>query len=91
MSDLEKLVGMSDEELLSWIVGRQVGDRWGDAARSVLEARNAQRMVEAITRLEAFAQRTEASSGRMEWATYVILVATLVQLGLAFWSALHGQ
>lgn len=87
LSELEKFRAMSDDELLTHATGRQRGDRWGDAALLVLQTRREERLAESVQHLEDFAARTEASGKRMEWATYIILLATVVQLALAFWPA----
>jgi hypothetical protein len=75
MSDVSKIGRMSDEELLSMQRINLPGNESREAAKTELEYRNAKRMA-------AFAASTEKSGKRMEFATWVILVATIVQLFL---------
>jgi hypothetical protein len=87
----EQLHAMTDDELEQLAVANPVGNQWSDSARVLLEIRNGRRIAESITRLEWFAARTEKSGKIMAWATGLILLATLVQVVLAGWSAVHGH
>lgn len=85
-----------DDELLSRVRINSPGNMQHDAAKTELEFRHTQRLLEADKSIEAFAESierstnsiatfaasTEKSGTRMEFATWVILIATLVQLGL---------
>jgi hypothetical protein len=89
--DVQKLRAKTDDELLQLRVGNLPDDRMGVAAGVILEIRNTGRLAESIRHLEKFAASTEASGKRMEWATYIILIATLVQLVLTFLPMMHGK
>jgi len=69
MVDETELLDMADEDLFDILrTHSPTNERW-EGARAALEIRNAKRMV--------------CSAKRMEWATYVILTVTLVQLALS--------
>ena len=73
MDDTSEIERVSDAELLNRIRINSPGNASREAAKTELEFRQAKR-------LAAFAEKTERSGKRMEYATYVILLATVVQL-----------
>jgi hypothetical protein len=74
--DTSEVRNKSDDELLDMVSINPPGHVRREAAKTELELRNARRLIE-------FATSTEKSGKRMEWATWIVLFATLVQLGLA--------
>lgn len=73
MIDFSKIGQLPDQELLSMQRSNLPGNESREAAKSELEYRNAKRIA-------AFAASTEKSGKRMEFATWVILFATVAQL-----------
>jgi len=96
IDDSSKMDQTSDEELLSRVRINSPGNASREAAKTELEFRHTKQLIESNKRLAefaentekstksiaAFAESTEKSGSRMEVATWVILFATLVQLGL---------
>jgi hypothetical protein len=71
--DLSDIHKKSDEELMKMVAEHLPGSIGSESAKTELELRSLQKMT-------AFAASTEKSGRRMEFATWAILAATLVQL-----------
>jgi hypothetical protein len=68
MTDETKLLGMTEEELLGIVSTHSPTNILWTGAKAALEIKNARQMTD--------------STRRMEWATYVILFATIVYVAL---------
>jgi hypothetical protein len=75
MVDESRLLDMTDEQLLEIIRTHSPTNIAWEGAKAALEIKNTTRML--------------ASAGRMERATYVILLVTGVQLLFAIWTCFH--
>jgi hypothetical protein len=96
MDDPSKIGQLSDDELLGMVRINLPGNISREAAKTELEFRHTKRLIESskqlgefaesteksTKRIAAFAESTEKSGRRMEFATWVILFATIVQLVL---------
>lgn len=82
MADQFDVAKASDDELLSRARINLPGNQYREAAVTEMEFRYAKRLIESINLLNRAAENTERSGTRMEFATWVILIATLIQLGL---------
>ncbi|MGC2247298.1 MAG: hypothetical protein WA609_11905 [Terriglobales bacterium] len=82
MDDPLNVGSVADGELLSRVRSNPPGHVWRDAAKAELEFRYSERLIGAVDKLTAAAASTEKSGRRMEFATWVIVIATVIQLGL---------
>ena len=84
MTEIRDLAGMTDAQLMEFLTGNMPGSIWHEAAKAHLQVRMQQKMLDTAT-------RTEASAKRLERATWVILLTTLVQLGLFIVQMVRGH
>src|ERR1035441_5262053 len=83
MSAPSKIEQISDEELLSIVRNNNSGLEKAIHAKLELERRNTERLLVSSNQVAESAASMEKTDRRMLWATWVILIATIVQLGLA--------
>ena len=83
MSAPSKIEQISDEELLSIVRNNNSGLEKAIHAKLELERRNTERLLVSSNQVAESAASMEKTDRRMLWATWVILIATIVQLELA--------
>jgi hypothetical protein len=91
MGDTSQIDQVPDDELLSRVRMNSPGNASREAAKTELELRHTKRLIESSKRLADFSARAEKSGKRVEYATWVILFATLAQVGLIVLPVARGR